>query len=51
LQEARLPGEDVNDTLRRLIKRYEQYEKTKFARHQRQILESEDFTSIDESNE
>ena len=51
LKEARLPGEDINDTLRRLIREYEQYELTKFARRQKHILESEDFTPIDESNE
>ena len=48
LEEARLPGEDFNDTLLRLIKRFDQIE---FIKRQKQILEGEDFSPFDESEE
>ncbi len=44
LENARLPGEDFNDTLRRLIKSYKQ---TEFLNRQKQILENDDFTPLD----
>jgi hypothetical protein len=46
LEKARLPGEDLNETLLRLIKRYEQ---TMFLEHQKQILEHDDFQLLNES--
>ncbi|MFW9964758.1 MAG: antitoxin VapB family protein [Candidatus Sifarchaeia archaeon] len=45
LEEARLPGEDFNDTLLRLIRRHEQ---TEFIKRHRQIFEDEDFIPLDE---
>ena len=48
LEEARLPGEDFNDTLLRLIKRFDQIE---FIKRQKQILEGEDFSPFEESEE
>jgi hypothetical protein len=48
LEEARLPGEDFNDTLLRLIRRYDQIELIK---RQRQTLEKEDFSPLDETKE
>jgi predicted CopG family antitoxin len=48
LEEARLPGEDFNDTLLRLIKRFDQIE---FIKRQKQILEGEDFSLFEESEE
>lgn len=48
LEEARLPGEDFNDTLLRLIKKYDQIQ---FIKRQKQILEGEDFSPFDESEE
>lgn len=48
LEKARLPGEDINDTLLRLIKRYEQIE---FLECQKRILNDEDFLPLGESDE
>lgn len=48
LEEARLPGEDFNDTLLRLIRRYDQ---TELIKRQKQILEKEDFFPLDETKE
>jgi predicted CopG family antitoxin len=48
LEGTRLPGEDFNDTLLRLIRRYDQIELIK---RQRQILEEEDFLPLDETKE
>jgi len=48
LEEARLPGEDFNDTLLRLIRRYDQIELMK---RQKQILEEEDFLPLDGAKE
>jgi predicted CopG family antitoxin len=44
LEEARLPGEDFNDTLLRLIRRYDRIELIK---RQKQILEEDDFLPLD----
>jgi predicted CopG family antitoxin len=46
LQKARLPGEEINETLLRLIERYKQIE---FIKRQRQILKGDDFIRLDES--
>jgi predicted CopG family antitoxin len=46
LEDAKLPSEDFNDTLLRLIWRYDQIE---FIKSQKQILEEEEFLSLDES--
>ncbi|MGD9397040.1 MAG: hypothetical protein PVJ05_11475 [Candidatus Thorarchaeota archaeon] len=48
LEAARLPGEDINDTLLRLVRMYEQIE---FIRSQKQILEDEVFLPLDDSEE
>lgn len=48
LEEARLPGEDFNDTLLRLIRRYDQIELMK---RQKQILEEEVFRPLDRAKE
>jgi predicted CopG family antitoxin len=48
LEEARLPGEDFNDTLLRLIRRYDQIG---FVRHQKQILEEEAFLPLERTKE
>ena len=48
LEEARLPGEDFNDTLLRLIRRYDQIG---FIKRQKQILEEEAFLPLDRTKE
>ncbi len=46
--EEKLPGEDFDDTIRRLIRRYDQIE---FIKRQKQILEEDDFLPLDYSTE
>ncbi len=46
LEKARLPGEEFNDTICRLIKLREQ---TEFFKRQSQIVEDEDFFPLDQS--
>ncbi len=46
LEKARLPGEDISDTILRLI---ELRERTEFAKRQKQIAEDEDFLPLDQS--
>jgi predicted CopG family antitoxin len=43
LEKARLPGEDINDTILRLI------ERTEFFERQKQIVENEEFLPLDQS--
>lgn len=44
LEKAMLPGENLNDTILRLIKLRERFE---FFKHQNQIIEDEDFSPLD----
>ena len=46
LVSEKLPAENLNETIIRLIRRYEQ---TEFIKRQKQILEEEEFLSLDES--
>lgn len=48
LEEARLPGEDISDTILRLI---ELRERTEFIKRQKQIAEREDFLPLHQSEE
>ncbi|MFQ5832460.1 MAG: antitoxin VapB family protein [Candidatus Thorarchaeota archaeon] len=48
LERAKSPREDFNDTLLRLIRRYE---KTKFLEGQKQTLEDQDSIPLDESDD
>ena len=48
LEKARLPGEDISDTILRLT---ELRERTEFIKRQKQIAEREDFLPLHQSEE
>ena len=48
LEQAKLQGEDFNDTLLRLVRRYDQIDLIK---RQKQILEEDDFLPLDATKE
>ncbi len=46
LEKARLPGEDLNDTILRLITMRERLD---FLKRQKQILDDDEFQSVDQT--